>query len=737
MSSTDQQLIERAKRGDNAAFGELWARYERLVVALCRRYVKGSIHDPAVDDHDLATETFIRALHHLHQYEETTGNGGDFEAWLLKVARHICLNSLAKQQRRQRWSARLDEDEDLADQPDFAPLVERVVEEGEVLRIAAQEINALPDLYRTPFKLFLEEYSQKEIAETLGISVENAAKRVQRARTLLQPKLAELFEEEWQAMMRDKQQRRARASLRAVEQALTDIVSEHRIVNVTLPSGGEMQLCLRVDVHKARREQEIESRRAQLSRQPRAGRKRLELADLCYHSGRWEEAQREYREALAINPRCFAAALRLGAMFEREQKSQQAAHVYRAALRQKPPSAIRAQLRAHLLAAEGKDEEAVKVFRRAITLAPKEKDNYYGLHDVLGRLSRYEEQLENVSKIREVDPDDLFALIGGYMPCARLRRFDIARSLLERAVEVDPNHPMAVKHLFQVRMNLRLFDDDTLHLAERLVRLAPQFVESWGELAWIYMELGRNEESVAVLKKFIEEHPQNAEAHAALSWRYHHLGRLEEQVAHARRAYELMPQNWYVCWTVLVAGKTVPMAEKEAFRYADEILTRFPHDAFMMMNVSLLYRERERMEEALTCAQRAVALNPTYLDAQMVLAWTYSVLQRWEEAAEGYRRVVEMPGGRNVEMLSSWGRALTMLNSPEAKTVFAQAAALASTSSDYFSLGVHLEASRQRDKAIAAYRQCVSLSPPDHYVRARAEDALRRMEGEVRGSKGK
>jgi len=52
--------------------------------------------------------------------------------------------------------------------------------------------------------------------------------------------------------------------------------------------------------------------------------------------------------------------------------------------------------------------------------------------------------LENLADLRAVAPDDLFAYDEAYTPCARLQRWDLALPLLERAVEIDPNHPIAL-----------------------------------------------------------------------------------------------------------------------------------------------------------------------------------------------------------------------------------------------------------------------------------------------------
>lgn len=724
----DRELAEKAKAGDSAAFGELWARHEPHVLALCRRTLQGASPDPAIDEYDLATDTFIRALHYLDRYEDRTAEGASFRAWLLEVAKRVCLRFLAKQRRRQRWSTVLGPEQDLADLPDAAATAEQMAQESDLLRCAAQVVNALPEPYRAAFKLYLEEYSQKEIAAALGISVENAAKRVQRARRQLQPRLAALFD-----MPAGDSGRQP--SLRGVERALTEVVSEHRIVTITLPAGGEMQLCLRVDRALAGRAVEtdgalpIEALIRRLERHPRAWKKRLELADLCYYSGRWTEARSYYEATLEINPGCFVAVLRLGDMLRHEQQPEAEARVYRAALAQAPPLALEALLEARLLAAEGQDEEAVSAFRRALALDPREKAGYAGLHRALGRLSRYDEQLANLDQLRALDPDDRLALIGVYTPCAWLRRFDIARPLLERAVALDPNDPMAIKHLFQVRMNLHLYDTETLQWAERLVQIAPQFVASWGELAWIYAELGRDEESLAVLHQFAAEHPHNAEAQAALAWRYHYLGCPAESAVCARRAYALDPGDPYTCWALCVAGKEEESAisEEEALRQAAEIAARFPCDAGLLAAVSGVYLKWGRWAEALDTARRAAALSPASVETQGPLAYVYRAVGRWEEAAAIYHRLAETPGAHGGGYLCAWAEALKALNDPRAEALFAEACDRARSAGEDLACADVYEAWGRRDEAIAAFRRCLSRSPLSTYFRLRAEAGLRRL----------
>jgi tetratricopeptide (TPR) repeat protein len=315
--------------------------------------------------------------------------------------------------------------------------------------------------------------------------------------------------------------------------------------------------------------------------------------------------------------------------------------------------------------------------------------------------------------------------VAAYTPCARLYRFDLALPLLERAVALDPNDPMALKHLFQARMNLCLRDAETLGLAERLVSLAPQLVDSWEELAWIYAELGRDEESLAVLRQFLAEHPENAEAHTALAWRCHYLGDYAAVVHHARRAYALAPQDSHVCWTMLFACGHLPDAEVS--RAVEEIVARFPGDAAVMQMVSRTYHARGRETEALEYARRAVALSPASLEALGQLACVHFHSGRWEAAAAQLEQMAGLTGGRTSGILSGWAQVLNVLNDPRAEDLLAEAATLARSPLDYIQLGRVYAACGNEGAAVAAFRRCLSQTPLRTQLRREVEHALRQL----------
>lgn len=267
-------------------------------------------------------------------------------------------------------------------------------------------------------------------------------------------------------------------------------------------------------------------------------------------------------------------------------------------------------------------------------------------------------------------------------------------------------------------------------MAERLVQLTPEYSASWSELAWIYAELGRDAESLAVLRLYLQEHPNNAEALCALAWRHHYLRQQEEQLAYARRAYALDPQNTHVCWTLLdaCALPSPGVSEAEAVQLAEEIAARFPRDSAILRTVSVLYLLRGHGPSALEYARRALALSPASLELQLYLAHACVELGRWQEAAGAYEHAAGMSEERSVMLLSAWGRALKALNDPRGDALLAEAAVRARDARDYLHLGKGYEACGEHAAAMAAFTTCLAQAPLPTSVRLQAEEYLQRLQ---------
>src|ERR1041384_8161378 len=81
--ASDQDVVEWAKRGHDAAFRELVRRYERPVFSLLYRMVR----DRALAE-DLAQETFVKVLNGLGSYRAEF----KFSSWIFRIANNTAVD---------------------------------------------------------------------------------------------------------------------------------------------------------------------------------------------------------------------------------------------------------------------------------------------------------------------------------------------------------------------------------------------------------------------------------------------------------------------------------------------------------------------------------------------------------------------------------------------------------------------------------------------------------------------
>ena len=94
------QLLLEAQSGDRRAFEQFIAETQADVWRMCR-YL-GDLSDAD----DLAQETYERAVGSLHRYRRE----GPAKAWLLTIARRVCVDHTRRQQRRRRRDSRAVDD---------------------------------------------------------------------------------------------------------------------------------------------------------------------------------------------------------------------------------------------------------------------------------------------------------------------------------------------------------------------------------------------------------------------------------------------------------------------------------------------------------------------------------------------------------------------------------------------------------------------------------------------------
>lgn len=151
----EARLVEEARHGDQAAFGELVQRYERRVIRVIHQFVRDE--DLA---QDLAQDTFLRAYQRLDQFDPARR----FGPWLFRIGVNLTLDYLRRRKRRGWWSVFTDASASRAPDP-ASPDPRQALDLRQEVEVVLERI---PEKYRTVLVLRdLENFSTSEIAAIL------------------------------------------------------------------------------------------------------------------------------------------------------------------------------------------------------------------------------------------------------------------------------------------------------------------------------------------------------------------------------------------------------------------------------------------------------------------------------------------------------------------------------------------------------------------------------------------
>jgi RNA polymerase sigma factor (sigma-70 family) len=176
---TDAHLLERfVDEQDEAAFEVLVWRHGPMVLSVCRRILR---HEQDAEDAFQATFlTFVRKAHSIGKRQAVA-------AWLYKVAYRIALEAKALASRRRTHEK---QETGMLEATAKQPAPESTVW-GDLRTVLDEEVNRLPEKYRTPLILcYFQGKTYEEAARELGCPKGTVSIRLMRARELLRPRLA-------------------------------------------------------------------------------------------------------------------------------------------------------------------------------------------------------------------------------------------------------------------------------------------------------------------------------------------------------------------------------------------------------------------------------------------------------------------------------------------------------------------------------------------------------------------
>ena len=173
---TDELLIEQSQQGQLEAFNQLVLRYQNLVYSVSYR-IMGDPHSAS----DVTQDTFLKAYQKLNTFR-----GGNFKAWLTRIASNRCYDELRKIKRHPATYLQDLTPEDSNDEapiPSSADGPEEIAQQADLQRAIQQCIQNLNAEQRIVLVLSdVQDMSYQEIAETTNVQLGTVKSRLSRAR---------------------------------------------------------------------------------------------------------------------------------------------------------------------------------------------------------------------------------------------------------------------------------------------------------------------------------------------------------------------------------------------------------------------------------------------------------------------------------------------------------------------------------------------------------------------------
>jgi RNA polymerase sigma-70 factor, ECF subfamily len=175
-------LVQKAKAGDREAFMTLTRTYQQKVFILTYSFFRNK-----EDALDLVQETFLR----LYQKIDSFRPGRSFEAWLLQIAKNLCIDQYRRDSGRRRG---LERDKTVEEMNIPDPKEKGGEAARDLKEILTRCVAKLAERQRLIFILrHYQQLKNEEIARTLGISVGTVKslhfKAVRNLRALMSPYL--------------------------------------------------------------------------------------------------------------------------------------------------------------------------------------------------------------------------------------------------------------------------------------------------------------------------------------------------------------------------------------------------------------------------------------------------------------------------------------------------------------------------------------------------------------------
>ena len=286
--------------------------------------------------------------------------------------------------------------------------------------------------------------------------------------------------------------------------------------------------------------------------------------------------------------------------------------------------------------------QSLKFIAEQLRKRPHTGDGLVAYRDAFLNLAEddddHEKLLERLQKFLDLRPDlwQSWSLV--VQQYGIMHRLDESHSLARETAERFPLASKVWLDLAEV-CRVRDLDEERIDALRQAVRAAPGWAPAARELAEALKEAGEEEEAIAVLERAVCRNPLDPLARGFLAERLWDANRGEEAIALAAAAVRHEPGYEWAWGAVADWGDRLDRPT-EALDLARELSRDRPGDPRVWMKLARFLDEPDLAEESLAALDKAIALDPTNVEAHDNRAERLAEMGRFDEALAAARPVV-------------------------------------------------------------------------------------------------
>ena len=285
----------------------------------------------------------------------------------------------------------------------------------------------------------------------------------------------------------------------------------------------------------------------------------------------------------------------------------------------------------------------------------------------------------------------------------------------------------------QVRQGRNADAASTLRAASRL---DPQYFMTWLRLGETLLAAGELPESRKIYESLVREHPDRGDTHYGLGRVFSAQGQLDVAVQHYRRACELAANFGAAHYALALAYRDLGQTEKSRQHLAlyeqnkltgpavndplIQAVNRLKTSAADYLKKGVELEAAGRIKQAIAKHERALEVDPGYVQAHSNLLILYGKMGQLEKAEQHYHAAVKLNPNR-AELHYNFGvLTLEQKRYRKATGAFRRAVEISPTYAEaHYNLAGMLEREGRIDEAFQHYREAVEHKPNYRLARLR------------------